>query len=506
MSRVRELITAVLKLDPEGPAVESNGRWWTWGEIDRIGQELDSLLQGRGYGRNVRVGVLLRNRAPFFAVAAALAVGERCLVTLNPVYPDEQVAGDIAEQATPVLMLSSEDLARPAIRDKAMESGALVLKLPDERGGEVTVLAEPKAGMRTLRTESVGVAIEMLTSGTTGKPKRVPLQRVQFEEGLLAAFAFEKGRSPDDSARLRDGVLIITNPLAHISGVLGVMGALLAGRKSCLIEKFSVAVVHEAVKRHRPRVLGLPPAALRMLYNADLPREDFQSIQVLRSGTAPLDPDLADAIYARYGLPVLQNYGATEFGGVAGWTLEDFKAHQKDRRGAVGRLNAGIDARVVDPESFEPLSPGETGILELRGRRIGDGQSWLRTSDLAVVDAERFLWIKGRADNAIIRGGFKVQPDKVVAALEQHPAIKEACVVGVPDARLGAVPAAAFSLWNSAETPAVQDLQTFLRARLAPYEVPVILREVMEFPRTVSLKIDQTALRNLLTDALSAVP
>jgi acyl-coenzyme A synthetase/AMP-(fatty) acid ligase len=142
-------------------------------------------------------------------------------------------------------------------------------------------------------------------------------------------------------------------------------------------------------------------------------------------------------------------YAATEFGGgVAGWNLKD---HQQllDRSsaGSVGRAHAGCELRVVAPESGEPL-----GADVARSPR-GEGSAswatistWNRTTDLARLDADGFLWILGRADQAIIRGGFKVLPDDVRVALERDPRVHSAAVVGMDDPRLGAVPVAAVEL------------------------------------------------------------
>jgi acyl-CoA synthetase (AMP-forming)/AMP-acid ligase II len=235
-----------------------------------------------------------------------------------------------------------------------------------------------------------------------------------------------------------------------------------------------------------------------MLLDANLPKEDLASLIAYRTGTAPLDPDLADAFYERYGIPVLQNYGATEFaGGVAGWTLEDFKAFRSAKRGSVGRVNKGIQARIVDPEGGTEMALGETGLLELRGGNTATTVEWTRTNDLAILDADRFLWIKGRHDGAIIRGGFKILPDDVVKAIELHPAVREAAVTGLPDSRLGEVPVAAYLLKSGAVAPTNEDLKAFLKEKLMPYQVPVRLLCLDEFPRTPSMKVSQPALREL---------
>src|SRR6185369_3219009 len=180
---------------------------------------------------------------------------------------------------------------------------------------------------------------------------------------------------------------------------------------------------------------------------------------------------------------------------VAGWTLQDFNTYRDAKRGSVGRLNPGVEGRVVDPVTGEVLPVGEQGLLELMAPQLGDGKTWMRTTDLAVLDEDKFLWIKGRADNAIVRGGFKVIPDDVVQALEAHPAIREAAVLGVPDDRLGQAPVAAYRLRAGAQAPDEAELKGFLKERLLPYQVPVRLLCVEDFPRTPSMKISQPDLR-----------
>src|SRR3546814_15499156 len=101
-------------------------------------------------------------------------------------------------------------------------------------------------------------------------------------------------------------------------------------------------------------------------------------------------------------------------GAIAGWTIDDFRKHWTEKRGAVGRVHANIAARVVDPATGAALPAGEEGLLELKGEQLGNGLRWLRTPDRAVLDADHFLFIRGRAYDAIIRGGFQVHPAVVV--------------------------------------------------------------------------------------------
>lgn len=492
-----EQISAILSLDPHAQAIESERLWRTWGNLSDAAARLNAALEQIGLGPAGRVGALLRNHVDLVPVLLATFLSDRCLATLNAASPDRKLAEDIVVARPPVLIGTAADWERPGLIDAANETGAAVIALTD---GRVEVL---QAGERSQwrNRDAPGIAIEMLSSGTTGTPKRIPLPRQNLEKALAGAASYEKGREPGAPPKLRSGVQIVTAPLAHIAGITGLMNNLLAGRKVCLIERFTVEGFRDAVVRHRPKVAGAPPSALRMLLDADIPKEDFSSLVAYRTGTAPLDPELADAFYQRYGIPVLQNYGATEFaGGVAGWTLEDFKAHWTDKRGSVGRLNRGAEARVIDPESGEALAEGEEGLLELRAPNIGNGQGWVRTTDLAVVDADRFLWIRGRHDGAIVRGGFKIIPDDVVKALQGHPAVREAAVTGLADPRLGQVPVAAWIAKAGADAPTEEGLRAWLKDRLMPYQVPVRLLQVDDLPRTPSMKVSQPALKALFED------
>jgi acyl-CoA synthetase (AMP-forming)/AMP-acid ligase II len=489
---MRAALTAVLSLDPGAAALEFKRVWRSWGEVAATIDSVEGLLEAMAFPAGGRVGVLLRNDADIACALMAVLRSERCLVSFNSQAPENKLQTDFAAAEVPVLIATAADWARPGLQTAAQNHGTAAIAV--ENGVTRTLLAGLPASWT--RPSAPGIAIEMLTSGTTGSPKRIPLARRNFDQALAGAASFERDRSAHSAPRLRGGVQIVSAPLCHIAGIFGLMNNILSGRKVCLLEKFTVEDFREAVVRHRPKVAGAPPAALRMLLDANIPREDFSSLVAYRTGTAPLDPVLADEFYERYGVPVLQNYGATEFaGGVAGWTIEEFKEFWRAKRGAVGRLNRGIEGRVVDPDTGEVLAVGAEGLLELRGANIDDGVSWVRTTDLAVFDADAFLWIRGRHDGAIIRGGFKVLPGDIQQVLHQHPAVLEAAVVGISDRRLGQVPVAAWIGRAGADVPSESELRDWLRERLVPYQVPVRIRQVDELPRTPSMKISLPALR-----------
>jgi acyl-CoA synthetase (AMP-forming)/AMP-acid ligase II len=336
----------------------------------------------------------------------------------------------------------------------------------------------------------------MLTSGTTGPPKRVPLTYDTLLRVLVGAKHYE--RNPDEELRLRSGITIVNSPLVHLGGLFRILQCVNDGRSFCLLEKFRVDEWADAVRRHRPRTVSLVPAALRMVLDADLDPADLASVRSVVSGTAPLSPDDADAFRDRYGVPVLISYAATEFGGaVAGWNLEDHERFWATKRGSVGRAHSGCELRVVDPGTGEPLGPDEEGLLEVKARQLGDTAEWARTTDQARIDADGFVYILGRADQAIIRGGFKVRPDDVRAALEHDPRVRGAAVVARADARLGAVPVAAVELRTNAEPVSAQQLLAAAAAVLARYELPEEVKLVDALPRTPSGKVDLVAVKEL---------
>ena len=494
MALMTEKLRAIMALDPERTQIDFGGTDYSWRQIADTVRAIEAALDKMGLPEDARIGVMLRNRPGHVAAIVAVLSTDRCLVTLNPILPDAKLFADVENLGLPAIIADATDLARPGLAEALTRAGSAVIEIDPYLDGVRVVQGEVRIQIQT----SPGVAIEMLTSGTTGAPKRVPLSRDAFDASFRGFTRYERGRSFDDPPRLNSGCTMVVNPLTHIGGIYGCIGALAAGRRIALLEKFSVEAWVAAVCRNRPAVASAVPSAVRMLLDADVDPADLASLKSLITGTAPLAPDLVDAFMAKYGIPICSNYGATEFAGaIAGWTIDDFRARWAEKRGAVGRVHADIEARIVDPETGAILPHGEEGLLEIKGQQLGNDLAWLRTTDRAVLDEDRFLFVKGRADNAIIRGGFRIHPDDVVTALNDHPAIRESAVVGVPDDRLGAVPAAAIILKDGATAPETDEIKAWLKDRLIAYQVPVHIRFVPDFPRTPSMKPSAPGLRAL---------
>ncbi|WP_084398993.1 class I adenylate-forming enzyme family protein [Henriciella aquimarina] len=489
MSFLSDLLNGVLEIDPSADAIDYDGAWYSWGDLGNTIRAVQAELAELGLGEGARIGVFVRNHPDVLAGVLSAVGVDGVMVSINPMLPEDKIRADLERLNLPVVIGTDVDLERPGILPVLEAAGTAIIETqPVLEGARLRPGFEKITGKNIAYTQP-GVIIEMLTSGTTGTPKRIPLKRDAFLQSFRSAMSYEKDRSPDDPPRLRSGVQLLTNPMAHIGGLWGALNTILGGRQLCIVEKFSVESWADAVTRHRPVVAGAVPTGLRMILDANLPADVFSSLKALRTGAQPLDPAITQEFLDRYDLPVLQNYGATEFSGaVAGWSLGAFRKYYKDKPGSVGRFQPGVTGRVVDPETGEELEPGAEGVLEMKARQFGIGDEWLRTTDRAVIDEDGFLFIKGRADNAIIRGGFKVHPDDVAATLEKHPAIREAVVVGIPDRRLGAVPVCAVMLKSGADEPDNEDLKAFAKQYLAAYQVPVRWKIVDDVPRTPSMK------------------
>jgi long-chain acyl-CoA synthetase len=481
--RLSRRIDHVLHLDPDAHAVEFEQQWFSWKQLGVMADRVASLIGDE----RAQVGILLRNRPVH--VAALLGVLRRgaTVVVINAVRGGERIKADVGQLELTLILGEPDDLAmldEPPV--------TTVVSLSDLTT-EPNVVA---AGQDCVIQGRPGVAVRMLTSGTTGPPKRIDLTYDMLAHSVLGPDA-DRVSAPTE---LRRGVAVVNSPLVHIGGVFRILQCVAEGRAFVLLERFELDRWVQAVREHQPRAVSLVPTALRMVLHSNVPREDLASIRAVTSGTAPLSADDCDAFTEKYGIPVLTSYAATEFGGgVASWTLADHQKYWRDKRGSVGRANPGAQLRVVGDDGV-PLAPDQIGLLEVKPAQLGPSAEWMRTTDMARLDTDGFLWIVGRADQAIIRGGFKVMPDDVRGALESHPAVAGAAVIGRRDERLGETPVAMVELRTprSADAAALVD---YLRNRLARYEIPAEIAIVAELPRTPSGKPDLSAIRRHFSDA-----
>ncbi|MFS0898771.1 class I adenylate-forming enzyme family protein [Mycolicibacterium litorale] len=446
------------------PCIEFEGRWHSGTEVTGYAAAVDAALRRAGADPRAPIGLVVRNRLPHAAaVAGSLACG-RWVSMIYSFQSPEAIAHDIEQLRPAAVVADAEDWTEPVMA-AATRCGL---------GGVALTPDRPR-----VMTMGNGAA-DAAPSGTTGPPKRQAIGEAVLERTVFSVtgglFA-----SPEDPPELAYW------PFGGI-GVCQLIAGFATGKRIVLLERFSVDDWVRAVRTHRIPRAGVQPAVVRMLLDADVPADDLTSLQFLTSASGPLDPATRDEFEQRFGIPIRLAYGATEFAGsVCAWTPDLVERFGAGKRDSVGRPLPDTEVRIVDPDTGAEVPTGQRGVLEARIAVLSP--DWIRTTDIASMDADGFVTLHGRADGAIIRGGFKILPETVRQVLLGHPGVRDACVVGVADDRLGQVPFAAVEPARGQPTPDSEELRDWVRAALPVHHVPVAVVAVDELPRTPSLKV-----------------
>jgi long-chain acyl-CoA synthetase len=491
-------VARVLALQPEAIALEAGDCSVSWRTLAQGAAQIEQRLAEAGVDRSAPVGWVARNRPAAVAGFVSLIVNGRMVVPLRPRQAAGTLAAEISAQRLCAVLADRDDWAEEGVVQAATEVGTLGIVVSGEN--PVAVEVHPlltRIGDGPHRTPMPGYVLERLTSGTTGAPKRIPVKEEVLIPSLQSAEQRGGAKGNPEPLTLKESPAILLKPFSHAGGLFGLLLALYQARRMVLIEKFDPSTWAQVIDRYEVKSASLVPAMIQMIMEADIAPAMLRSLRAIRAGTAPLDPKLQEAFEEKYGVPILVDYGAAEFiGGVAGWTLEDHRRFGAIKRRSVGRPRRDVALRVSTPDSDEALEPGQVGVLSIRCERFGP--DWIRTNDLASIDADGFLFLHGRADDAINRGGFKILPEEVASVLRRYPGVRDAAVVGRADKRLGQVPVAALELQPGTPRPDEEELRGFARAHLTAYMVPVEFHIVDMLPRTASMKVSRPELKALL--------
>lgn len=489
MSELSLLSAAALARPADLPAIEFNQQWVTWGQMSQLAQRLKELLQASHAPTNAKVALVARNHPAAIAVFLGLIAQGYSIRMVYPFQSAQAIARDIEKIAPAAVIATHTDYASPII-SVLQAQGIAALVLQDM---ELTAMA----GFEQAQQSAIAPAapqLEILTSGTTGKPKPFALSFDTIATHIVGNNGMP-ARTPGKPEDMPPALMFF--PVGNISGLHSTLPPLLKGQKGILFERFTIEGWHDYVLRFQPVASGMPPAGIQMLLDADIPNADLSCLKMIGTGAAPLDPRVHRAFEERYGIPILMAYGATEFGGpVASMTPDLYATWGSQKFASVGKALPGMQLRVVEPESGEPLAAGEQGLLEVISSRIGP--DWIRTSDVAMIDSDGFVFHRGRADGAIIRGGFKILPETIEQALLLHPDVSAAAVIGIADHRLGQLPAALVQLKPNAQSITEVELEAHLREHLLATHIPARWHFVEQLPRTpMSFKVDRPAVRAL---------
>jgi malonyl-CoA/methylmalonyl-CoA synthetase len=384
----------------------------------------------------------------------------------NPAYTKAELR-HLAEHSGAMAAVAAES-ALATLRELARDVPQLKLVLD--------IAAAEAAGLGPLPVEQLGsdeVALLAYTSGTTGRPKAVPLTHANVLASIRAVMLAWRWSADD--------VMVHALPLFHQHGLSGISATLLAGSRAVIGVKFDPDETCEAIERERGTVLLAVPAMYERLVGCDAFRtERLGSLRLLVSGSAPLSPAMAERVGQLVGQIPLERYGTTESG------LDVSNLYEGPRKpGSVGLPFPGIEMALLDAEA-RPVPDGEDGEIVVRGPQVfagyrGDEQAtaesfhpggWFRTGDIGRIDPDDgFVSITGRAKELIITGGMNVYPREIELALEESPAVARAAVVGVPSQRWGEEVVAVVIRASGADLDE-ERLIAFAGERLAPYKRP----------------------------------
>jgi acyl-CoA synthetase (AMP-forming)/AMP-acid ligase II len=519
MTGVPRTIPALLLADeaqaPDAPALISDAERVTYAELVTAARGFAGALLALGVQRGDRVAIWLPNGVDWLVVHWGAALAGAVLVPLSTRNRPAEVAHILRQSGAAALVLQDRFLqteylaAVPAlltgglpelrtviVRETASGGGQLP---PSVTGWQAAIQrgAEVPSDAIKARTADVtpdDVHVLQYTSGTTGYPKGAMLTH----EGLIYSaghHAATWGLRPGDA-------ILVPNPMSHILGlVYAVLMPAISRITAITVATFDPEPVLQLIQRERPVVLLGAPTHFQML--ADHPQlaaYDISSLRLGMAGGAASTPETVRHITQRLGLVALVNgLGMSEAGSVAHTAPEDpAELHAT----TCGRPMPWLQTRIVDPQTGAEQPDGQPGELWIRGPGVMKGyfrdpeataraltaEGWLRTGDLLLRGEDGCLRFVGRLKELFTVGGFNVYPAEVERVLAQHPAVAECQVLGVPDARLGAVPFAFVRLRSDAGTdasaPTKDELRAFCAGQLANYKVPRYIQVVESFPLT----------------------
>ncbi len=468
-------------LTPSAQAVVvDDDRIITFAELDARADGVAVALVERGVRDGDRVAVLLRNGLPFVELAHAVPRIGAVLVPLNLRLAPAELSWQIEDAGARLLL---HDTATAAIA-AAASSGQVHADVAGLRAARALKLApvEPRAD----RIHTI-----IYTSGTMGRPKGAMLT---FENHLWSALgsALNLGVDPRDR-------LLACLPLFHVGGLAVLLRSAIYGCPAVVHESFDPQRANRAIDDGASIVSVVASMLARMLdARGDAPY--LPTLRAVLLGGGPAPRPLLEACAAR-GVPVVQTYGLTEAASQVA-TLAPSDALRK--LGSAGKPLFPTEIRIEIDGVAAP--PGEPGEILVRGATVCAGYwrqpektadafraGWLHTGDIGHLDDEGYLYVLDRRDDLIISGGENVYPAEIEAVLLSHPAVAEAGVRGVVDARWGSVPAASVVLRAGAQATA-EELIAYCRERLARYKTPAIVAFVESLPRTSAGKLQRRLL------------
>lgn len=520
---------------PDAPLAEFVGRTYSYTDLFTQARRFAAGLQAFGIVKGDRVGLFLPNVPIYISAYYGALMAGAIVVNFSPLYSPAELAAQVEDSGTRLLItLDVAALLPTAIR---VLDGSSLQWLVVGQLGQMLPLAKRLAlkllGRKQIATIPIrrdvskwadflgtndpapvtidpdrDLALLQYTGGTTGVPKGAMLTHANLSANALQVDAIDPFAGPD--------IILGVLPMFHVFANTCVLNRTVAkGGCIALLPRFDAGQALKTINRVKPTAFpGVPTMYQALLDHPHISKTDFSSLKVCISGGAPLPAPLRDRFEAVSGARLVEGYGLTESSGVV--STNPYTGTRKP--GTIGQVLPQTRVRLRDKEDASlAAGPGEPGELVIRGPQIMrgywnrpeaadtafvmiDGEPWLRTGDIAAIDDQGFITIVDRSKDMIAVGGFKVFPSHVEAVLLDHPAVKEALVIGVPDEYHGEIPAAYITLNDPPDDAAhiptdPSALAEWLNARVGKHErlKQIVIRD--ELPRTMIGKLDRKALR-----------
>jgi long-chain acyl-CoA synthetase len=507
---------------PERPACTFFGATLTYRTLRNLADRFAAALVQLGLRPGGKVSLHLPNCPQFLIAYYGTLKAGGVVVPFNPLYTEREIALQLKDSGAEISVVldmlyprvaavlgdtSVRHIIFTGVQDYLPPLLRLLYPLKARREGHwVTVPESPTvhrfkrllerapAQPPQVEVKPDDVAVLLYTGGTTGTPKGAMLTHRNLVANTIQSISwFTMVREGQDTTL---GVL----PFFHSYGMTVVMNfSVRTGGHIVLLPRFSPDDVLKAIQRYRPAYFpGVPTMYIALLNHPRISRYNLRSIKACISGAAALPMEVQRRFEEVTGGKLVEGYGLTEASPVTHCN----PIFGLRKAGSIGIPFPDTEAKIVDVETgTRDLPPGEIGELVIRGPQVMKGyhnrpdetaaalrDGWLYTGDIARMDEDGYFYIVDRKKEMIITGGFNVYPREVEEVLYQHPAVKEAAAIGVPDPYKGEV-VKAFVVLKEGETATAEELIEFCRQRLAPYKVPRSVEFRTELPKTLVGKI-----------------
>lgn len=499
---------------PERDCVVFDGKRWTYAQINERVNRLANALAQLGVDKGDRIGFLHVNCNQYIETYFAVAKLSAIFVPLNFRAKADELTYMLANAEAKLLFVGSRYLDIVNTMLPHLPTIKQSISIDSKQEGKVYYEDLFRSASSDELMSEIGdedITILMYTAGTTGLPKGVPLKHNAF-----ATYALENVEPANPDIEERN---LLTVPLYHVAGIQAMLAAIYGGRTLVLMKQFEVKEWLEMIQREKAtRAMLVPTMLKRVIDDPDYNKYDLSSLQVITYGAAPMPFEVINkAIKVMPWVRFINAFGQTETAStittlgpedhVIEGTEEEREKKLKRLTSSIGKPLPDVEVKIVD-EDGKALPPLEVGEILARGPRIMTGywkdekktsqaitsDGWLRTGDMGWMDEEGYIYLAGRGDDMIIRGGENISPEEVENVLHSHPKIEEASVIGIPDMEWGQEPRAVVVL-KKGETATSEEIIEYCRSRLAGFKRPRSVVFIDSLPRNQMGKVLRKKLR-----------